>query len=141
MKIIGFNFNKISAEKTSNQIKGLKITTNIDISEIKEIESDFLKTKEELIEINFKYDVVYNTDIAKIEFKGNLIISLESKLKKDILKQWKDKTLSDELKLPLFNVILRKSNLRALQLEDEMNLPLHISLPMLRKEDKKEKKE
>ncbi|MBU4070025.1 MAG: hypothetical protein KJ646_03500 [Nanoarchaeota archaeon] len=141
MKIIGFNFNKISAEKTSNQIKELKITTNIDISEIKEIESDFLKTKEELIEINFKYDVVYNTDIAKIEFKGNLIISLESKLKKDILKQWKDKTLSDELKLPLFNVILRKSNLRALQLEDEMNLPLHISLPMLRKEDKKEKKE
>lgn len=141
MKIIGFNFNKISAEKTSNKIKELKITTNIDISEIKEIKSDFLKTKEELIEILFKYDVIYNPEIAKIKFKGVLIISLESKLKKDILNQWKDKKLSDELKLPLFNVILRKSNLRALQLEDEMNLPLHISLPILKKEDKKEKKE
>lgn len=139
MKIIGFNFSKINAEKTSNEIKDLKITTNIDISEIKETDSNFLQTKEDLIEIKFKYDVIYKQNIAKIEFMGTIFMAMESKTKKEILNQWKDKKMSEELKLFLFNVILRKSNIKALQLEDEINLPLHISLPSLKKKQVEEK--
>ena len=43
-----------------------------------------------------------------------------------------------ELRMNLFNLILRKSNIKALELEDEMNLPLHIPFPPLRMDKKQE---
>lgn len=138
MKILGFNFNKINTEKFLDKIENLKINTKIDVSEINTIKSDFLKTKEELLGINFNYDISYDPDFAKISFAGKIIFSVESKKAKEILKQWKDKKMPEDFKVILFNVILRKSNIKALQLEDEMNLPLHVSLPSLKKQEKKE---
>lgn len=138
MKVVGFNFNKINIEKISDKIENLKINTNINISKITEIKSDFLKTKEEFIGIKFVYNINYDPDFAKIELAGNVLFTIEPKTAKDILKQWKDKKIPEDFRIILFNVILRKSNLKALQLEDEMNLPPHISLPSLRKQDNKE---
>jgi len=136
MKFIGFNFNKINIEKNSTNFEDLKIKTNIDVSEIKDVKSNFLKSNEELINIQFTYNIDYNPKIAKIELSGNVILADKPKVIKDILKRWEDKKMEEEFKINLFNIILRKSNLKAMQLEDEMNLPLHISLPFLKKEKK-----
>jgi len=135
MRIIGFNFDKISGEKLSDKFENIKINTKIDISEIDPIKTDFLKGKEELIRVKFSYNINYDPDFAKIELIGNIILSIEPKIVKDILKQWKDKKMSEDFRIPLFNIILRKSNLRALQLEDELNLPIHIPFPSLKKEE------
>ncbi len=121
-------------EKFSDRGKNLKISTKIDIPEIKNIKPDFFKIKEEIIQIKFSYNINYNPDIAKIELAGDLLLAVDSKAVKDILKQWKDKEMSEDFRIDLFNIILRKSSLKALQLEDEMNLPAHISLPFLKKE-------
>jgi len=134
MRLIGFNFTKINMEKFKDRGKNLKISTKIDIPEIKTIKPDFFKIKEEIIQIKFSYNINYNPDIAKIELAGDLLLAVESKAVKDILKQWKDKEMSEDFRIDLFNIILRKSSLKALQLEDEMNLPAHISLPFLKKE-------
>jgi len=139
MRIVGFNFNKISVERLSDRIENLKINTKIDVSEIKGVKSDFFKTKEELIGVKFKYNIDYDPNFAKIEIVGNILLAIESKMARDILKQWKNKKMSEDFKITLFNLILRKSNLKALQLEDEMNFPLHISFPTLKKQ-KSEKK-
>jgi hypothetical protein len=135
MKIIGFNFNKINIEKLSNKAENLKINTNINISEINEIKSDIFNAKEELIQVKFLYNINYDPDFAKIEFKGDILLAIEQKEAKKILKQWKNKEMSENIKTMLFNVILRKSNLKALQLEDEINLPLHIPLPSLKQKE------
>ena len=50
----------------------------------------------------------------------------------------KDKKMPENFRMTLFNLILRKSSLKALQLEEEMNLPTHIQLPTLKIGDKKE---
>jgi len=60
---------------------------------------------------------------------------------KEVLKGWKDKETTDDFRIFLFNIILRKSNIKALQLEDELALPPHIPLPSLNKENMREKKE
>ena len=140
MKIISFNFNKINIEKNSDKIENLKINTNINISEITKIKQDFLKIKEELIKIKFIYNVDYNPHFAKIELRGDILFAIEQKMAKNILKQWKNKKISGDFKIALFNIILKKSNLRALQLEDEMNLPLHIPLPVIKKQANEEEK-
>ncbi len=45
MKLVGFNFEKISIEKLSELTGKLSIKTDIDIKEIKEIKTNMLKTK------------------------------------------------------------------------------------------------
>ncbi len=134
MRIIGFNFNKISIDKLNEADRNTKISTNIDISDIKEIKTDLFKTKEEMLGVKFSYKVKYEPNVAEVELNGNMIISLDSKLKKEILKKWKDKKMPDDFRISLFNVILVKSSAKILSLEDEMNLPLHLPLPTFKRD-------
>ena len=138
MKIIGFNFDKINIEKLSGKTeKNLKVKTNIDISEIKEIKSENTMVKESIIAAQFIFNINYEPDFAKINFSGNVLFSVDSKLSKEILKQWEDKKMPEEFRVLLFNVILRKANLKALQLEEEMNFPLHVPMPSLKNQEDK----
>ena len=139
MRLIGFNFNKINVGKFSNKFKDLKVNTNIDIKDIKEINSNLFNTEEEFIGVRFNYEVVYDPKIAKIDLAGDVLFAVKSKISKEILKQWKDKEMPEDFRITLFNIILKKSNLKALQLEDEMNLPLHINMPSLKKQETKPK--
>jgi len=139
MNLVGFNFNKISIEKIGEINKNLKINTSMDISSIEKIENTLLRNVEGLINVVFNYKVDYEPDFAKIEFKGSMILSLEENQVKTILKNWKDKKISEEIKIPLFNTILRKSSVKALQLEEEMNLPYHMPLPKFSNQQKEEK--
>lgn len=132
MKIIGFNFNKICIEKFSDNLKGFKTNTNIDVKNVKQLKQELFHTKEEVIEVKFGYDVDYSPDIAKISLSGNIILLVDSKTAKKFTKEWKNKRIPEEYKLIIFNVVIKKSNLKSIQLEDEMNLPLHITLPSVK---------
>ena len=138
MNVLGFNFNKISVEKFPNKMENLKLNTNIEILDIASVKADMLKTKDELMGIKFAYSIRYDPNFAKIEFGGDILLSLDSKLAKDVLKEWKDKKFPEEFQIFVYNVILRKANIRDLELEDEMNLPLHFPLPSLKKAEDKE---
>ena len=80
----------------------------------------------------------YEPNIAIIEFEGNILIETDVESMKDIIRKWGTKKISEDFKIVLFNIILRKCNIKSLQLEDEMNLPLHINLPSVQKEKKEE---
>ena len=140
---MGFNFSKISIKKLNNiDFENLKINTNIDIPDINKLDSDLLKTKDEILDIKFNYIIDYEPNFVKIELSGNIILSIDLKTTKEILKKWEDKQMSEDFKIGLFNLILRKANIKAIQLEDELNIPLHIRLPTLKKQEiQKEKSE
>lgn len=141
MRILGFNFDKISAEKLKDRTENLNIKTNIDISEIKKIESDILKTKEDIVQAKFSYTVKYEPGYAIVDLRGTATLSLEEKQAKEVTKEWKKKQMPEGFRIFLFNIIMRKASLRSLQLEEELNLPLHLPLPVLKpqKEPQKEK--
>ncbi len=139
MRIIGFNFTKISIEKlkeASELKEQLKVNTKIDVPELKEVEAGILKTKEDIISAKFTYGVDYDPDFAKVEIEGRILITVEPKIAKEILKQWKKKKMPDDFRIFLFNIILKKSSLKALHLEEELNFPLHIPMPSFKKEQK-----
>lgn len=138
MRFVGFNFNKISVERLSNKLEKIKINTKIDISKIEPLKTNIFDKKEEIISVEFTYNIDYYPNFAKIEFAGDVLISAESKTIKKILKDWKDKKMDEDFRMFLFNIILRKSNLKALQLEDDMNLPIHLPFPLLKREEKKQ---
>jgi len=139
MRIIGFNFTKISIEKLkepSELKEQLKINTQIDVPELTEVKSHILKTKEEIIGAKFTYGVNYKPDFAKVELEGRILVAVEPKVAKEIFKQWKKKKMPEDFRLLLFNVVLKKSSLKALYLEEELNLPLHMPMPSFKKEQK-----
>lgn len=141
MKVLGFNFVKISIEKSENVKKGdIKMNTNLDLSEIKEVKTPFSNKEEMMLGVKFNYSVDYEPDYAKIELKGGLVISLGVKDAKEVLEQWKEKKTPDGFKLHVFNILLRKANLKALELEEELGLPLHIALPSLKANTNKDPK-
>ena len=136
MKILGFNFKKISAETFPTREGEIKVNTKIDIDEIASAKTEMFE-KEEIVVVSFSYAINYEPKLALVEFKGNILLSLEPDKAKEIIDEWKDKNLSEDLKITLFNIILKKANIKALQLEDELNLPPHMPLPRVSPETKK----
>ncbi len=135
MKILGFNFTILSAEKLSGSTKGVKINTHIDISDIKEVKSDFFSSKEKILGVKFINEISYDPDFARIVLGGNILVSMDEQTFKQVLNGWKTKDLPEEFRLGIFNSILKKSSLKALQLEEELNIPLHIAMPFLKAQD------
>ena len=139
MRSIGFNFTKILVEKKQGLTKQPEIKTSIDVLGIKELPSDIFKSKEVPLEVQFSYSIKYEPQIAELTFEGNVVLLAEPKQVKEILKDWKKKDFSEEFRLYVFNVILRKANIKAIQMEDELNLPPHFQMPAIRFNKKQDK--
>tara|TARA_Y100000034_G_C6644207_1_gene281724 strand:- start:102 stop:521 length:420 start_codon:yes stop_codon:yes gene_type:complete len=132
MKLIGFGFKKISITKKKQDLKDLKIETNIAIPDVRKIKDSLIKSDDDLLEFDFEYTVNYTPEIAEISLGGTLVLAVENTISKEILKNWKKKKLPDNVRVAIFNVVLKKSNIKALNLEEEMNLPYHLPLPQLK---------
>lgn len=132
MRIIGFNFKKIEAERKKNIQGKLEIKSNL---QIENIEKETIDIAGEVLKFHYNYSIKYEPEFAEISFKGNVLALPDNPEDiKKILKEWKKKKLSDEIRLFVFNFIISKCNLKALQLEDEFALPPHIPLPHLTKQ-------
>lgn len=135
MRFIRFNLTKINAERLSENTENLKVNTSIDILNIDSI-NKINEQDQDILKVGFNYSISYDPGFAKISFSGEVFISEKSDLTEDILSNWKkDKSFSEDFRLFLFNIILMKCNLKALQFEEELNIPLHIPLPLLKKTD------
>lgn len=135
MKLLGFNFTKIKAEKTQNKFEELKISNKIDILDIKEETQDLIKTDDNLVSIDFSYELAYEEDIAKIFLEGTLLLGLDKKLFDEVIKEWKNKETPEEFRFNVLNIVLRRSTLKVLELENELNIPFHIQFPAFKKKD------
>jgi len=133
MKIVSFNFTKLSAERLKDSVDEIKINTEVDFPEIKEIKLPHLKIKESLIEAKFEYRVNYDPGLASVVIQGKVLFAVDEETSKEVLKEWKKKTLPEDFRILLVNVVMKKSTLRALNLCENLGLPAHISLPTLRK--------
>jgi hypothetical protein len=133
-KLIGFNFTKINVEKNPNHQGEIKINSDIKILNVDKEKIDIMK--QEALKIDFEFVIDY-TSLGMVSIQGFLVLLIDAKMLKDALKNWKDKkALDNELQIPTINLILQKSTLRALQLEEEIGLPLHMPMPTAQKKEK-----
>lgn len=139
MQIIGFNFTKIEAFRNLQLSQGININTNVEFLNIEKEKIDIIKDKEP-IKLFFKFSVNYlkkdekkdkETEEAKIIFEGFMILSSSSEESKEIFKEWKKKQIPQQFRLPLFNLILKRCSVKALQLEEELGLPNHVPIPQI----------
>jgi hypothetical protein len=128
MRVVSFNLFKISISRKES-FEG-KITTSqkIDINDL--IKEKLELSDEEVVRIKFNFGVIYK-DLADLELEGQVVILPTKEELKDIMSEWKNKKIPQDIKIPLFNFIMNKCNVKALGIEDELGLPPHIQLPKI----------
>ncbi len=137
MPIIGFNFEKINAEK-NNQITGkIDIKNNLSIKNVEQ-EKLSLGKSEEVLKFSFEYVTDYEPNIGKVSLIGNVLYMEDPKKIKEILDTWaKDKSVPKDIAPQVFNAILGRCNIKGLNLSQEINLPPQIRLPFMKPEEVK----
>jgi len=138
MQIIGFNFNKISGIKEEELPQGISTNMNVEFLDILKADQSFINNKETL-SVKFRYNLDYNKEEKKkpkthanITLGGTVILGAEKEESKELIQEWKKKKVADQFKIFIFNFILRKCSIKAILLQDELNLPSHIPIPQIR---------
>lgn len=134
MKLAGSQFSKISGTKNPDFNGKLEVSSNIQIKKIDKFKSDL--AKQNTLEIEYVFDIDYK-DLGKIQIQGKLFFITDSKTQKEIISQHKNKKLDQEYQVFLLNTIIQKASLKAFQLEEELNLPLHLQLARFTPQEKK----
>jgi len=134
MAIVGFNFDKLSIERKEAITGKVSIKSNIDINEINKSNIVLMEGKDTL-KATFTFFVSYEPNLARLDFKGHVLVVEDAKTSKQILEDWKKKKMDPKLREQIYNIILRKANIKALALEEELNLIPHWPMPSVRAED------
>ena len=132
MSIIGFNFEKIMIERKGKINSQLKIKNNLSIVNVEQ-EKLNLTSSGDVLKFDFEYTADYEPKVGKISLEGHILVMDDPKRVKEVLGGWKkDKKLPKEMMPQILNTVLAKCNIKALGLTQEVNLPPHIKLPMLK---------
>lgn len=130
MAIVGFTFDKITAEKRGPIRGRVDINNNVGIKSIETTNLPFGKEKQEALKFNYQYTSSYQPDIGVIDLTGSLIFIDEPKKVKEILQNWeKNKRLPAEVMKDIMENVLNRCNIQALVLSREVSLPSPIPLP------------
>lgn len=136
MKIIGFSVEEIQAKRPFDMPKAA-INTDIVFTNIDKAKLDVLKD-EDCLKANFKFSVIYKDPSKKdsketneVSISGSILLMVTKDESKEFLKLWKTKQIPKEKIIPIYNYILRKCSVKALQLEEELNLQPHIPFPRI----------
>ena len=125
LKFAGARFTKLISEKNTTFDGKLEIKTNVKINSLEKIEK-----MKETIKLSYGFEVEYG-ELGKIIIEGDIFLNSDPKTIKDLLKLYKDKKYETPEYLAITNLVIQKATIKAIELEEEINLPLHIKLPSL----------
>lgn len=131
MAIIGFSFIKFDCERKSNQAKGsIEIKHNVSITKVEKTSITVGSNKNDVLKINFGFDVIYSNDIGKVSIAGDVVFTDTPEIITETQKSWDlDKKLPALVNEQIHGFIYNKAIVRALELSDSLNLPSPIPMP------------
>ena len=131
MVVVGFSFSKIFIEKKEAIPSKVEVKSKINVDDIFK-EDIKLVEKKDVLRFNFTYEIEYAPNLAKIDFTGHLLVVVDPKEAEEVVKNWKkNKSIDQKIKLNVYNTIFNKCNVKAFELEEDFNLPLHLRLPLI----------
>ena len=140
MPIVGYNLTNIQAQKLrplDAKDKDIKIQSKLGILDVKEEKLPTGKTKTDGLRFDFEFKLDYQPDIAKIAIEGFIYYLDDQASLKEITKKWsKEKNVPVDIKAIILNTVVLKASIKALQLEQEVNLPPHMQFPSLKPANK-----
>ncbi len=133
MPIVGFNFTKLTAERKKDQIKGdVKVKNDLVLQSLTTTEVELGGKKQNVLKLTFDFLIEHQPGLGNMILSGFVLFLEAPENTKAILDTWKkDKKMSPQLATVLINAILTRVHIRALELAQSVNLPLHIKLPIV----------
>ena len=132
IKIVGSRIAKIEAERNPDFSGKLTIQTNLKVNTIEKV-----KDSKETIKVNYNFEISY-AELGKINLELNLFLASTQKTIKEILKSWEAKKFDTEEQIAITNILIQKASIKAITLEEELGLPIHIRLPSIEKQKTKD---
>jgi len=143
MTIVGTAYTKFDVQRTGLLKGKIDIKNNAAITSVEKQDITLGTTKQSALKFGFSFKVSYEPGIAHILLEGEVLWVDTKENVEDCMKSWKkDKSLPPSIISPILNAVLQKSNVEALLLSRELNLPSPIPLPKVdvNPTDKKEEK-
>jgi hypothetical protein len=135
MTIAAFNFTRILAEKKGQGKGRVDINSNIALASVDEIDFVMGDTKKKGLKIGFEYRNSYTQDIGTLVITGEVLFLSDQKTHDKELKMWgKDKKLSQEVMIEVFDMVSVRSTIQAIQLSSTVGLPPPVPLPRFQKD-------
>ena len=135
MRLIGSGFTKIEGKRSKEYKPSQELPTNIEFLNMSKEKISNLADLE-AIKIEYEFSIEYDKETkgqTGVFLEGFLVLQSDPDEAKKIMKAWKKKAIPNDLKINLFNIILNKCSLKALQIEEELALPLHVAMPRVEK--------
>lgn len=143
MRIVGFNFTKMHAERNA-QLTDTNINNRIEFTDLEKESADILKDGQ-AVKLAFRYSLDYEKKSegkekgekqAEVSFEGSIILSVDKNEAKEFQKSWKKKQVPKDKVSPLYNFILKKCSTKAILLQEEINLPSpYLKIPQVRPQE------
>ena len=132
MAVIGFSFSKILVEKHKPIKSKIEVKSSLHVKDISKEPEVKLVEKKDTLRFDFEYSIEYAPNLATIQFTGHVLLVADPKDADKAVQDWnKNKTINDDLKLRVYNSIFNRCNVKAFELEEDFNLPLHLKLPSI----------
>lgn len=130
MPVVGLSFDKILVEKHS-AVKGkVTVNNNVAIQDVEQSDVAIGASKQSALKFRFEFTANYEPKIATMILNGTLTFFETPEKAADIVKTWKkDKNVPKDVMGSVLNTILARSNVEAMVLSREVNLPPPIPLP------------
>lgn len=128
MRYAGIVFSKIEAEKFKEKQEGnIQVNSNFNIGKI--TKEDLSKDpKKPIFSFEFTYALKYS-EIAEISFKGKIYIEIDDR---DLIKELEGenaRVANKDLSKLILDIVLARTHVESLHLEEKLNLPFHIQSP------------
>lgn len=135
MRYVGIVFDKIEAKKLEEKAEGsIQVNSNFNLGGVNR--EDLNKDpKKPVFSFEFVYTLKYDK-IAEISFKGKIFVEIEER---DLIKELEQKNarISDkELNKLILDIVLARTHVESLHLEEKLGLPFHIQSPRVSFEKK-----
>lgn len=138
MAVIGFSFIKFDCERKGTPKGNLEIKHNINIVNVEKTSLNVGSGKNDVLKVEFSYDVVYGSEVGKVSIVGDVIYADTKEIVDETFKGWEaEKKLNTTVNEQVFKFIYGKAIVKALEISDSLNLPAPIPLPKVNINPKK----
>ncbi len=130
MTIIGFNFRKISAERSTAPNGKVNIANNVAVKNVEEASLPMGSKKQKALRFSYEFVTNYEPKIGSISIEGDVLYLAPEEVIEKTLKEWKkNKKIDKEILTPILNTILTRCSIKGLLISQDLNLPSPMQLP------------
>ena len=134
MTIVKINLHKVNAQRNLESKGGqIKINNSVSIKDVEDL--SFAVQGKKGLKFTFNFVCNYEPDLGKTEVEGQVVFVDDDQKVSQVKEGWDNgKKIPMDVMEQIINAALHKSNIQAIKISDDVNLPSPLPLPKVNRE-------